>query len=116
MMRTLLRYMVLGSFLGLGMGIALTVLGLMVGRLFGEWGRALITPVGYLLSRPIMLLAEADREWGSHLIWENPITTFLLIGIYWMLLGQLCLLIVVPVWKVLRGKEDDESQGGFPLQ
>lgn len=88
-----MRRFVVRTLVAATVGVATGFLGIVLAaailRVFPVLDSAM-TPVFDVLIGPLNRLADLDqkRHWG--VLYENPIACFLLLAVYWALLGELC--------------------------
>lgn len=78
-------------------------------RLFLGW------TAGLLLSGPVSYLTTLDMHRGGRLLYENPRAYFLLLAVWWMVLGQVGYWIILPIWRVLRTRRSAGTKA-FPVR
>jgi hypothetical protein len=88
MRRFVVRTLVAAA-VGVGTGFLGSALAAAILRVF-PGAKSAMMPVFEVLTGPITRLAELDRtrHWG--VLYEDPIVCFLLLVVYWALLGELC--------------------------
>ena len=88
-MRRFVGRTLVAAAVGVGTGFLVSALAAAILRVFPGAESAMM-PVCKVLIGPLNRLAELDqkRHWG--VLYEDPIACFLLLGVYWALLGELC--------------------------
>ncbi len=111
----LLARLAIGAVLGLGMGVAATFYGWALEPLYGPRNVEIYHRTVGLLERPFNRLIDLDSEMHLGILDQNPINTVIALACYWALLGEILLMIVLVLRRVLRSGQRSPERGAFPV-
>lgn len=114
-MRRYIIRAVFGALLGIGLGVATITVAAIVRVTLPDALQKPFWWVFHLLQWPVFYLTEMDRHRGGRILYENPINVFMLLGLYWVVLGEICYCGAL-AFRGFRGKQHESKDGSFPVR
>lgn len=107
---------VFGALLGLGLGLATNLGGAAIWAVSPEAVREPCKWVFRLAQWPVLHLEELDRHRGGRILYENVPNYLLLLALYWMLVGELILPVILWCRAFRQRRKRKERSASFPVR